>query len=109
MAKGAASPKLRQFEKHHEETEKQIERLESIFESRDAAARAIRCEPMDGILAEAKDMMDEIENAEVCDAGIPRSRENRRALRNRALWRAHRLGGSGWVEGRRQASRLNIG
>ncbi len=71
MARGAASPELKQaFEKHHEETEKQIEQLEEIFESCGAAARGIRCEAMDGILAEARDMMDEIENAEVCDAGI---------------------------------------
>jgi ferritin-like metal-binding protein YciE len=71
MARGAVSPELKQaFEKHHEETESQIERLEQIFESFDAAARAIRCEAMDGILAEARDLMDEIDDAEVRDAGM---------------------------------------
>ena len=71
MMKQASSPELKQaFEKHHNETEKQIERLDQVFEECNSAARGIRCEAMDGILAEAKDMMEEVEDAEVRDAGL---------------------------------------
>jgi ferritin-like metal-binding protein YciE len=71
MAKQAASADLKQaFEKHREETEGQIERLEQIFELCDVAARGVRCEAMDGIIAEAKDIMEEVEDAEVRDAGM---------------------------------------
>jgi ferritin-like metal-binding protein YciE len=71
MAKSAESEDLRQaFEKHHGETELQIERLEAVFEHCGATPRAIRCEAMDGILAEAKDVMQEIEDAQVHDAGM---------------------------------------
>ncbi|VTZ24925.1 Protein YciF [Methylocella tundrae] len=71
MAKGAAAPELKKaFEKHREETEQQIERIEKIFESCGVAARSVRCEAMDGILAEAKETMEEIDDSSVCDAGI---------------------------------------
>jgi ferritin-like metal-binding protein YciE len=71
MMKQASSPELKQaFEKHHTETEKQIERLDQVFEECNSAARGVRCEAMDGILAEAKDMMEEVEDPEVRDAGL---------------------------------------
>jgi ferritin-like metal-binding protein YciE len=71
MAQNAESTELKQaFEKHREETGHQIERLESVFEECGAAARSVRCEAMDGLLAEAKEMMEEVDNAQVCDAAI---------------------------------------
>jgi ferritin-like metal-binding protein YciE len=71
MAKSAQSEELRQaFEQHHDETEQQIERLEAVFEHCGATPRSIRCEAMDGILAEAKDVMQEIEDRQVHDAGM---------------------------------------
>ena len=71
MEKGAHSPELKQaFEKHRQETEHQIERLEKIFDGCGVAARSIRCEAMDGILTEAKETMDDIEDVDVRDAGI---------------------------------------
>ena len=71
MAKQAKSSELKQaFEKHREETEGQIERLEQVFELCEIAPRGVRCEAMDGILAEAKDVMDEIEDAQVLEAGM---------------------------------------
>lgn len=71
MVKKAASPELKAaFEKHREETEHQIERLEKVFEGCGVAARSIRCEAMDGILAEAKEVMEEVEDADVRDAGV---------------------------------------
>jgi ferritin-like metal-binding protein YciE len=44
MAKNAKSAELRRaFEKHREETDGHIERLETIFEQCEVAPRAIRC------------------------------------------------------------------
>lgn len=77
MMKQATSRDLKQaLEKHREETEVQIERLEKIFEQCDVAARGVRCEAMDGILAEAKDIMEEVEDAEVRDAGMLAAAQN---------------------------------
>ena len=71
MMKQATSPELKAaFEKHREETEGQIERLEQIFEMCEVAARGIRCDAMDGIIADAKDSMEEVEDDEVRDAGM---------------------------------------
>jgi ferritin-like metal-binding protein YciE len=71
MMKQASSPELKQaFEKHRQETEGQIERLEQIFEECEVAARGVRCEAMDGIIAEAKDIMEEVEDDQVRDAGM---------------------------------------
>jgi ferritin-like metal-binding protein YciE len=71
MVKSAGSTELKQaFEKHREETDHQIERLEKIFDQCGASPRAIRCDAMDGILAEAKEVMEEIEDGQVHDAGI---------------------------------------
>ncbi len=71
MIKQAQTPELKQaFEKHKDETEGQIERLELVFEECEAPARAVRCEAMDGIIAEAKDMMEEVEEPELRDAGM---------------------------------------
>lgn len=71
MARNASSPELKQaFQKHYEETDQQIDRLETIFEKIGVSPRALRCEAMDGILAEAKDLMDEADSQDVCDAGM---------------------------------------
>jgi ferritin-like metal-binding protein YciE len=71
MARSAKSPELkRAFEKHREETDGHIERLETIFDQCGVAPRAIRCDAMDGILAEAKEVMAEIEAGQVHDAGM---------------------------------------
>jgi ferritin-like metal-binding protein YciE len=71
MAKAANSDKLRAaFEKHHDETEGQVERLEKIFELLGKAARGKKCDAIEGILAEAKEHMEDIEDAQVLDAGM---------------------------------------
>jgi ferritin-like metal-binding protein YciE len=71
MARNATSPELKQaFEKHREETDKQIDRIESVFEQFGASPRALRCEAIDGMLAEAKEIMDETVDEDVCDAGL---------------------------------------
>src|SRR4029077_15819303 len=70
MAKAASSEKLRAaFEKHHGETEGQVERLEQIFELIDKPARAKTCDAIQGILDEGKEIMEEYKGCEALDAG----------------------------------------
>ena len=71
MAKAAQSDQLRAaFEKHHEETEGQIERLEDIFELLGKPARGKKCDAIEGILDEGKEVMDEYEDTPALDAGL---------------------------------------
>jgi ferritin-like metal-binding protein YciE len=64
MAKAAQSDKLRAaFEKHHGETEGQVERLERIFELLDKPARGKTCDA-------GKEIMDEYKGCEALDAGL---------------------------------------
>jgi ferritin-like metal-binding protein YciE len=71
MAKAANSDDLRAaFEKHHGETEGQVERLEQIFELLDKPARGKTCDAIQGILDEGKEIMDEYKGTEALDAGM---------------------------------------
>ena len=71
MAKAADSDQLRAaFEKHHDETEGQIERLEQIFETLGKPARGKKCDAIEGILDEGKEIMDEYKGAPALDAGL---------------------------------------
>ncbi|MGY4155483.1 ferritin-like metal-binding protein YciE [Bradyrhizobium sp. USDA 4461] len=71
MAKAANSDELRAaFEKHHDETEGQIDRLEQIFESLGKAARGKKCDAIEGILDEGKEIMDEYADTPALDAGL---------------------------------------
>jgi ferritin-like metal-binding protein YciE len=71
MAKAAQSGQLRAaFEKHHDETEGHIERLEQIFELLGKPARGKKCDAIEGILDEGKEVMDEYEDTPALDAGL---------------------------------------
>src|SRR4029450_5330340 len=71
MAKAASSDKLRAaFEKHHDETEGQIERLERIFELLGKPARGKKCDALEGILDEGTEIMDEYKGEPALDAGL---------------------------------------
>jgi ferritin-like metal-binding protein YciE len=71
MAKAAHSDKLRAaFEKHHGETEGQVERLEQVFELIDKPARTKTCDAIQGILDEGKEIMEEYKGTESLDAGM---------------------------------------
>lgn len=71
MAKAATSDKLRAaFEKHYDETEGQVERLEQIFELLDKPARGKTCDAIVGILDEGKEIMDEYKGTSSLDAGL---------------------------------------
>ena len=71
MAKAASSDQLRAaFEKHHDETEGQVERLEKVFELLDKPARGKTCDGIMGILDEGKEIMEEFKGTEALDAGM---------------------------------------
>lgn len=71
MIRAATSAQLKAgFEKHLEETQGQIERLEQCFEALDVRVRGKTCEAMRGIIEEAQQIMKEDMSADVCDAVI---------------------------------------
>jgi ferritin-like metal-binding protein YciE len=71
MQRAATSEKLAQaFETHREETEGQIERLEQVFDILGKAARGKTCEAIEGIIAEAEEIMDEFKGTKALDAGL---------------------------------------
>jgi len=71
MAKAAQSDELRAaFEKHHTETEGQIERLEKVFAEIDAKPQGKTCDAIMGIIEEGKEIMEEYDGAPALDAGL---------------------------------------
>jgi ferritin-like metal-binding protein YciE len=71
MVKKAAAKQLKDaLETHRKETEAQVDRLEKIFEIFDLSPRGKKCEAIEGIIAEAKEHMQDIENPAVLDAGM---------------------------------------
>ena len=58
------------FDKHHGETEEQIERLQKVFEILGKPARGKTCDAIEGILAEAEEIMDEFKDSPALDAGL---------------------------------------
>jgi ferritin-like metal-binding protein YciE len=71
MAKAAQSDQLRAaFEKHETETEGQIGRLEQIFELLGKPARGKKCDAIEGILDEGKEIMEEYKKTHALDAGL---------------------------------------
>lgn len=71
MARGATDPKLKAaFEKHKEQTEGHVERLQQVFESIGKRAQGKTCEAIQGILAEGEEIMEEFKGAPALDAGL---------------------------------------
>jgi ferritin-like metal-binding protein YciE len=71
MAKAAQSIDLRMaFEKHERETEGQVERLEQVFAMIEQPAKGKKCEAIDGIIDEGKEIMKEYKGAPALDAGL---------------------------------------
>lgn len=71
MAKNADSDELKQaFEKHRDETEGQIDRLEQVFKMMGKPARGVQCEAINGIIEEGKEVMEDFAESEALDAGI---------------------------------------
>ena len=71
MAKAATDEELAAaIEKHQEETEAQIARLEQIFELLEKPARGKKCDAIEGILDEGKEIMEEFDGSPALDAGL---------------------------------------
>ena len=58
------------LETHRQETEGQVERLDQVFKMLEVPARGKKCEAIEGIIDEAKEHIEEIEDAQVLDAGM---------------------------------------
>ncbi len=71
MAKAASAPELkRAFERHLEETRRQVERLDEIGESLDVRMSGKKCKGMEGLIEEGKEMMQEDLDENAIDAGL---------------------------------------
>ncbi|MER2537061.1 MAG: ferritin-like domain-containing protein [Rhizobiaceae bacterium] len=71
MAKGAEDEKVSAaFQKHREETEGQVERLEQVFEILGKAARGKTCPAIDGIIEEGSEVLEEYDGSPAIDAGL---------------------------------------
>ncbi|MDR6104359.1 ferritin-like metal-binding protein YciE [Agrobacterium larrymoorei] len=71
MARAASSDKLKAaFEKHKEETQGQIERLQEIFEIIGKRAQGKTCEAIQGIIAEGEEIMEDFKGSPALDAGL---------------------------------------
>jgi ferritin-like metal-binding protein YciE len=71
MARKASSKKLQTaFTKHHKETEKQVDRLDQVFELLGKRASSKKCPAIDGIIEEAEEVMKEAEDDTIRDAAM---------------------------------------
>jgi ferritin-like metal-binding protein YciE len=71
MAKAAHSDELRAaFEKHHGETEGQVGRLEKVFALIEQPAKGKKCDAIEGLLEEGKEIMTEYKGSPALDAGL---------------------------------------
>jgi ferritin-like metal-binding protein YciE len=72
MKKAATSEELATaFEDHLVVTEKQVERVEKVFELLGMTARAKKCEAMEGLVKEAQNVIEEMpKGSAVIDAGL---------------------------------------
>jgi ferritin-like metal-binding protein YciE len=71
MAKAANAQELAAaFEKHRDQTEMQVERLEKIFEMLGKRAQGKTCPAIDGIIEEGQEIMDDYKSSPALDAGL---------------------------------------
>ncbi len=71
MAKAANDPELsKAFMTHLRETERQVERLEQVFEELGESPRGKKCVGMEGLIEEGSELIKERPDPEVLDAGL---------------------------------------
>lgn len=71
MIEKSSDPQLKQaFQTHLQETQQQIVRLEQVFQMHGEPAKAVTCAAMDGILAEAKEIIGDVADPLVLDAAM---------------------------------------
>ncbi len=71
MARAAQSPDTKAaFEKHRDETEGHVERLQHVFEIIGKRAQGKTCEAIQGIIAEGEEVIEEFKGSPALDAGL---------------------------------------
>lgn len=71
MARAASNEKLKMaFDKHHEETQIHVERLQQVFELLGRRAQGKTCDAIEGIIAEGEDIIEDYKNTLALDAGL---------------------------------------
>jgi ferritin-like metal-binding protein YciE len=71
MAKAAESDDLRQaFTKHEGETKGQVERLEKVFQIIGQTPKGKKCEAVEGLIEEGKEVMKDFKGSDALDAGL---------------------------------------
>ncbi|WP_271894255.1 ferritin-like domain-containing protein [Candidatus Phyllobacterium onerii] len=74
MERAASHPDLKAaFEKHRMETEVQVERLQQVFKIFGKRAQGKTCDAIEGIIAEAEEIMDDFKGQPAIDAGLASS------------------------------------
>jgi ferritin-like metal-binding protein YciE len=104
MAKAAQSDRVRQaFETHREQTQGHVERLDHVFELMGKRSQGKTCEAIQGIIEEAKDVIEDFEGSEALDAGLLSSAQ---AVEHYEITRYGTL--KRWAEqlGQREAAKL---
>lgn len=71
MARGAESEKLTAaFEKHKDQTEGHVDRLQQVFEILGKRAQGKTCPAIDGIIEEGEEILEEFKGSPALDAGL---------------------------------------
>jgi ferritin-like metal-binding protein YciE len=71
LAKNSTNAQLSEaFTNHLQETESHVDRLERVFDMMDKKPRARKCEGILGIIAEGEEVMEEVDDDAVRDAGL---------------------------------------
>ncbi len=71
MARAAQSAELKAaFEKHKQETEVQVERLQQVFELLGKTPKGKTCEAIQGIISEGEEIMEDFKGSPALDAGL---------------------------------------
>jgi ferritin-like metal-binding protein YciE len=71
MAKAASDPELsKAFQTHLRQTERQVERLEQVFEELGESPRGKKCIGMEGLIEEGNELVKEDPDPDVLDAGL---------------------------------------
>ncbi|WP_099864755.1 YciE/YciF ferroxidase family protein [Pararhizobium haloflavum] len=71
MQRAAQSDELKAaFEKHRDETEEHVTRLQQVFELIGKPARGKTCDAIEGIISEGEEIMDEFKGTAALDAGL---------------------------------------
>lgn len=71
MMRAAETPELKAaFQKHVDQTNGQIERLQQVFELMGKPARGKTCDAIEGIVAEGEEIMEEYQGTAALEAGL---------------------------------------